>query len=708
MRRRGAAYAEQQATRRPDNPGYARQEAWLHAFLSGRASELGRPLRVLDFGVGFGRMAHVLADIPELDYHGFDISEAMLEPLWQAPPARYADGIRERVRIGDDVREVFGEQRFDVVFTVSVMIHNSPAQAADVLAGMRAVMAADGVICLVENVPVSVSMLANEWHAGCWVHDVAGTLAPDMHVDVDGTSIPGHGIYLLRDAPGAREVRVLGGDGFEAVDEGAYLLRTRAATVAFVQGLEQEIEAAPATVAEARDQLELYGDGRRHLAEVLERVHSLLGGGVAGAEGEASVASVLSLLECVARELQEERAERDRLAASVAALQRELDDATGRVDTLSWQVGLRTRIGQWMREPLPGPARKKATSPGAATDAVHRPARSFEFNAARDTRFAHAFPDHDRVCHMMHHEWFGIRAAAGALPGQKLAVSAHRSPTSDDLVALLDVLQAAGVDRIVAHGYSAAMRSWIQGLVGAGLDQVFLVWHGAPAMWVHGEERALMRTALEQVRSGAIRRMHIMRPGSHGLLGKSAWEPQLFNMPPRYERRRGERRGTSPGIAFAPSWNLLHKNLSTNIAAAMASPAIGEVWTLAPEFELPYRAGKSLKVLPRLDQTEMMETMELADVVLNASIVDCHPMIELEALAAGTPAVRGRLGLDALEDHPYVRLTEVADPLSIRDVQAVIDRIMAVPRDELEAMMASYARDVVALSHQRYSDMLGI
>lgn len=104
----------------------------------------------------------------------------------------------------------------------------------------------------------------------------------------------------------------------------------------------------------------------------------------------------------------------------------------------------------------------------------------------------------------------------------------------------------------------------------------------------------------------------------------------------------------------------------------------------------------------------MMEAMSQADAVMNASIVDCHPMVELEALAAGTPALRGRLGMDALEDHPYVEITQVADPLSVADVRQTLRRMLAAPVVEMDDMMSSYSRQMVALSFERYSEFMEI
>lgn len=78
INRSGDLYADQQKVRREaGNSNYARQEAWLVGFLAERSEQLGRPVRVLDFGVGFGRLARLLPQHAFVDYFGFDIS-----PRW--------------------------------------------------------------------------------------------------------------------------------------------------------------------------------------------------------------------------------------------------------------------------------------------------------------------------------------------------------------------------------------------------------------------------------------------------------------------------------------------------------------------------------------------------------------------------------------------------------------------------------------------------
>ncbi len=205
INRSGDLYADQQKIRREaGNSNYARQEAWLVGFLAERSEQLGRPVRVLDFGVGFGRLARLLPQHAFVDYFGFDISPAMVEPLLREPPVELAADIERRIRVGSSLAEAMQGEQFDVIFTVSVLIHNDREQAADVLAQMRALLAPEGRLCFIENRPVSISLLANLWHAGCWSHDFAGTLAPDMNVDVeDGILSTMPSTFCMNPPPGS-------------------------------------------------------------------------------------------------------------------------------------------------------------------------------------------------------------------------------------------------------------------------------------------------------------------------------------------------------------------------------------------------------------------------------------------------------------------------------------------------------------------------
>jgi hypothetical protein len=333
--------------------------------------------------------------------------------------------------------------------------------------------------------------------------------------------------------------------------------------------------------------------------------------------------------------------------------------------------------------------------------------RPYLWNDAQDTSLATVDARFATVCHVFHQEWFGMRAAAGALPGNKLAISADRFLSRKEIAQIARILQASLIDRIVVHGFSEAMEAFVRAIRVHGFDHLYLIWHGAPAMWVFEAERKLAQRAIGLARSGVVRRMQGMRRGIDTVIGKRAFAPQLLNVAPSVPldgmpvtpRRK-------QAVVFSPSWNLLHKNLATNLLGAEINPRVGEFWTLAPDLTFDRAISRKVRVLGKMTGAEMLQTMRKADVIANVSIVDCHPMVDQEALAVGVPCLRGPLFLDALEDHPYVRLTEVVNPLSVDDVSRALDRVLDVPQSDIQALIADYAKGIRATSLARYLEFL--
>ena len=194
-----------------------------------------------------------------------------------------------------------GEQ-FDVIFTVSVLIHNDREQAADVLAQMRALLAPEGRLCFIENRPVSISLLANLWHAGCWSHDVAGTLAPDMNVDVEDGILSDHAIYILHESAAGipRQLRVPGARGFEPITAGDYLLRTLEATTAVARSMEVESATLGGDIAQMRDAVELYRQAEERARTNLDIARQHLGDDVGLLDGIGHLTAAIDALPALA------------------------------------------------------------------------------------------------------------------------------------------------------------------------------------------------------------------------------------------------------------------------------------------------------------------------------------------------------------------------------------------------------------------------
>jgi SAM-dependent methyltransferase len=694
--RRGDLYAEQQdGRRRFSQQAYEHQEVWLLAQLDARAAA-GLTSRVLDFGVGFGRMARLLAGRGDVDYFGFDISEEMVAPLLRQPPEALGD-IEHRILIADRLGEIANEQQFDVIFSISVLIHNTPEQASAVLADMKASLAPGGEIWLVENTPVLFSMLDNVWHDGCWVHDFAFSAALGCDVEIDIDSVPGHGVYRLRlpFSEGGRQVTWRERDGaVTAITRDAYCQRAIARTEQAVRGLESEVAGIGPGVGAFRDDAELYRRANALSADVLARFAGELP--ECSDEKRTPLSHLISEFDHIARRLVAAEQATRALSARLESAERERSRS---------KDALRRRQHLLQAIITPGLEQMESRAPIAPQSSGVQDTAP-QLDSIRDTRLAQPQPGFERVCHVVHQEWFGIRAAAGALPGRKLTISAARPPTASEIDHVATWLGRQGVDRVVVHGFSEPMAALIRGLRVEGLSHISLVWHGAPIMWMHEPERRLFFLALSLARKGYLRRIHGMRAGTEAVLGQWGWARQLLNMPPHVMPRPRAAPVRERAIALAPSWNLLHKNLTTNVLGAIEADCVDQVWVLANDFALPPDLHRKVKVLPELEPQQMLDTMYLADVVLNASIVDCHPMVELESLAVGTPAIRGRLWLDALEDHPYVRLTEVQDALDIRAVAERISVVHSLARTELEPMMEDYSRRLVAVSAERYAEFL--
>lgn len=300
-----------------------------------------------------------------------------------------------------------------------------------------------------------------------------------------------------------------------------------------------------------------------------------------------------------------------------------------------------------------------------------------------------------------------MRAAAGSLPGRKLAITANRTLTPKEISDIAGKLHENGVDRLVVHCFSSPMEAFIRAIRATGVEHVYLVWHGAAAMWVFEDERKLALQALGLVRKGVVRRMQGMRRGMDEVIGSRAYSPQLLNLAPNVPssplRTQGKR---DRRIVLSPSWNLLHKNLVTNLLAAQFNARVSEFWTMANDLSLGNHMSSKLRVLGPRGGRAMLDTMRSVDLISNVSIVDCHPMVDQEALAVGVPCLRGPLFLDALEDHPYVRSTEVANPLSVHDISAAMDRVFDIGVDEMRGMITDYAQRIRAVSLDRYIEFL--
>lgn len=331
---------------------------------------------------------------------------------------------------------------------------------------------------------------------------------------------------------------------------------------------------------------------------------------------------------------------------------------------------------------------------------------NYSWNSAADTGYAHRDDRFSDVVHLFHRQWLGIRAAAGSLPGNKMAIDAHRKLSTTETKEILELLSGGGrFSRYVFHGMSRNAAALIGALSAAGLsERSYIVHHGSVAQWTYGPERDLAFQAIELVRAGHVKRLHVMKR-DHSLLGERSFVPLLLNMSPVLDSIDRAQWSRKPNV-FIPGSDSWIKNLHTNALGAAMLSEIDKVLHYSPQLKLPDPWKARLRHVSFVDRSSTFQIMGESLATLNVSLTECYPMVTLESEAAGTPCLRNKLFLDALNDHPYVRMVEVEDPTNPFSIRDGLRRLLQIPERERLEVMRDYLFDVNRLCVSRYVEFL--
>ena len=154
----GGSWKAEIERRKRNMPIYHLQEIFLADYLR----RCG-PARVLEFGCGYGRHLRYLREIAGLEVFGYEQSAAIVESIDWASDA----WVTERIATGPPLgRLPYDDNAFDVVFTVSVLIHVRPEDLSGVLGELARV--ARWQVIHVENNRSARSVTTSTAHGGCW------------------------------------------------------------------------------------------------------------------------------------------------------------------------------------------------------------------------------------------------------------------------------------------------------------------------------------------------------------------------------------------------------------------------------------------------------------------------------------------------------------------------------------------------------------
>jgi len=160
-RERGEEWADEYDSRKKVQLHYHIQELMLADYFTHSA-----PARVLEYGCGGGRHLSYLSKIPNLEVYGYDQSQTMVTNCLRWTSQAW---LEQHVTVGPPVGKLpYPDQHFDIVFTVEVLIHISPADLEFVLAELLRI--SRWQILHIE--PSLFFKVVTEEHQGCWNHDL--------------------------------------------------------------------------------------------------------------------------------------------------------------------------------------------------------------------------------------------------------------------------------------------------------------------------------------------------------------------------------------------------------------------------------------------------------------------------------------------------------------------------------------------------------
>jgi hypothetical protein len=332
--------------------------------------------------------------------------------------------------------------------------------------------------------------------------------------------------------------------------------------------------------------------------------------------------------------------------------------------------------------------------------------RPWLWDAHQDVRFAHRDTQLESVIHVFHKEWHGIRAACGSLPGQKVAIP--ETEMSDiQLDALLREIISRYRSKVVFHGMSVNFERIISGLARRGFKEaLYIVFHGSPAQWWNATERKLAFAAIELAQKGIIQRLHIIKSGME-LPDIDLFRPMLLNISPKLPATSKVQKEEKYTV-FIPGWGNWIKNVFGSALGAASNSKVAKIWVFAKDLELPGSLNNKLQQLMPREREATFTLYQRAQLTLNISLVDCHPMVNVESQTVGTPCLRSNLHLDCHEDHPYIGIVNVNNNNSTQAIKDGIERVQAVPTAEMRDMIFDYQKLIDLISLDRYKEFLEI
>lgn len=331
------------------------------------------------------------------------------------------------------------------------------------------------------------------------------------------------------------------------------------------------------------------------------------------------------------------------------------------------------------------------------------------FDSLPMTRLAHEADGFNKVLHVAHHEWHGIRQATAYSPGHKLLISAHEPLSQEDMRAIAEKITRMGVERICFQGYSENADSlllYLRAVLGPNV-KFFMISHVTTAQFDNQFEMVVLSRLLNRLRFGVIDGLGSVKPGfGRSIEGFSL--RTIINYAPNLPMVRGQR--SSRTEVYAPLDVGWRKNLFTNLIAASIASNVDVVKTANfPNGLESVHELRKLRLVGYLRGRDLFDEMAKSSVTLIATLAECQPMTQLESFAVGTPGLTGPLEVEEFADDPLVQLcttSRLDNPgLIARDIERIVD-VMQTDQSAIYDMISAHLKRRHELASRNYAEFL--
>jgi hypothetical protein len=350
------------------------------------------------------------------------------------------------------------------------------------------------------------------------------------------------------------------------------------------------------------------------------------------------------------------------------------------------------------------PVQSEARAPEARTSVV-RPV----FDSPQMLRSSHQAAGFEKVLHVAHHEWHGIRQATAYSPGHKLLIPAHEAIDEHEKRVIADTIARMGIERVCFQGYSDnadALLLYLRSVLGPSV-KYFVVSHVTTAQFDHHFEMSVIARLLSRLKLDVLDGIASVKPDFGRAIG-GFWNGTIINYAPKMPMPKGRR--SERVEVYAPLDVGWRKNLFTNIMGASLARNVEVVKTanFPNGLENIYDLRK-LRLVGYLRGRDLLDEMARSSLTMIATLAECQPMTQLESFAVGTPALTGPLTVNEFVGDPLIELCTTCNldnpALLAKDAEKCIDALRGDPQG-MEQMIAAHLKRRHKIATENYADFL--